>query len=173
MIKTSFATKPSKNLLLLINMAEFDKVDVGDGDCEDKTVKRLPFKNSNGVKNYLTPKARLAFIQLRKAFIEALIFQHFDLKCHIQIKIDASRYNICSILSQVSNLGQWHSVAYYLQKMILAKTQYETHNYKFLAIVEEFKIWQYYLKDHKNKVFVITDHNHLCHFIDTKSLSSC
>ena len=32
---------------------------------------------------FLTPKARLAFSQLRQAFIEALILHHFDLKCYI------------------------------------------------------------------------------------------
>ena len=36
---------------------------IGGGDCENKTVERLPLtsKNLNGATSYLTSKARLAF----------------------------------------------------------------------------------------------------------------
>ena len=56
--------------------------------------------------------------------------------------------------------------------MISAETWYETHNGELLAIVKVFKIWRYYLEGCKYKVLVLTDHNNLCHFMDTKSLSS-
>ena len=36
--------------------------------------------------------------------------------------------------------------------MILAKTQYETHDGKLLAIVEVFKIWQHALEDCKHEL---------------------
>ena len=71
-----------------------------------------------------------------------------------------------------SETGQWHPVAYYLWKLIPAKTCYETHNAKLLAIVKAFKNWCYYLEDCKYKVLVLTDHNNVRRFIDTKSLSS-
>ena len=76
MLKTNSTTRLSLNLLLLIDVAERDQVDVGDScDCEDETVKRLPLisKNLTRVIGYLTSKARLAFTQLRKAFIKASI----------------------------------------------------------------------------------------------------
>ena len=41
-----------------------------------------------------------------------------------------------------------------------------------LAIVKAFKTWRYYLEGRKHKVFVLTNHNNLRWFIDTKSLSS-
>ena len=59
-------------------MAENTEVDsVGGSDCKDETVERLPLtsKNSNRATGYLTPKARLTFTQLRKAFTKALILQ--------------------------------------------------------------------------------------------------
>ena len=56
--------------------------------------------------------------------------------------------------------------------MIPAETCYETYDSKLLAIVEAFKTWQHYLEDCKHEVLVLTDHNNLCHFMDTKSLSS-
>ena len=92
-------------------MAENAKISsIGDGgDCEDKTVKRSPliFKNLNGATGYLTPKARLAFIKLRKAFTKAPILWHFDPKYHIQIKTDVLGYANSGVLYQltVDNLG--------------------------------------------------------------------
>ena len=55
--------------------------------------------------------------------------------------------------------------------MISAETQYKIYDGEFLAIVELFKIWQYYLEDCKHKVLVFTNYNNFCHFIDIKSLS--
>ena len=112
-----------------------------------------------------------------------MILQHFDPECHIWIEINASGYTIGGVLSQlISNqvipdrtIGSnvdWHPVAYFSRKMIPAKTRYETHNGELLAIVEAFKTWQHYLEDCKHKIFVLTDYNNLCQFIDTKSLSS-
>lgn len=48
---------------------------------------------------FLTLKARLAFAKLRQAFIKALIFHYFDLKCHICVQINALGYIICRIFS--------------------------------------------------------------------------
>ncbi len=56
--------------------------------------------------------------------------------------------------------------------MIPAETRYETHDGELLAIVKAFKTWRHYLEDYKHKVLVLTDHNNLHHFMDTKSLSS-
>ena len=64
-------------LLLLINIAESDKVGITDSsvdDGKDKMIKKLPFKNLNKAEQYFTLEARLAFIQLKKAFTEAFIF---------------------------------------------------------------------------------------------------
>ena len=56
--------------------------------------------------------------------------------------------------------------------MIPAKTQYKTHNGKLLVIGKVFKTWRNYLKSCKHEVFILTDHNKLRRFMDTKSLSS-
>ena len=172
MLRTSSATRSSKNLLLSLDVAEVDEVGVGGGgDREDETVGRSPSKNSNGATGYLTPDARRAFTQLRQAFTEAPILRHFDPECHIRIETDASGYAIGSVLTQLTDSCRWHPVAYYSQKMIPAKTRYETHDRELLAIVEAFKTWQYYLEACKHKILVLTDHNNLCRFMETKSLS--
>ena len=124
--------------------------------------------------DFLTPGAKLAFTKLRQAFIKALILHHFDLECHIRVETDASGYAIGGVLSQLNlnDLGQWHPVNFFSRKMIPAKTRYETYNGELLAIVEAFKTWRHYLEGSQHKVLILTDHNNLCRFIETKSLSS-
>ena len=55
--------------------------------------------------------------------------------------MDASAYAIGRVLNQLTsdNLGQWHPITFFLQKMIPAETRYETHDNELLAIVEAFK----------------------------------
>ena len=120
-------------------------------------------------------------------FTKVLILQYNDPKCHIWIKTDVLGYAIGKVLSHLtsdqmtldsksnltkSDLSQWYPVAYFIKKMIVAKTCYETYNSELLAIVEAFKTWRYYLEGYKHEVFVLTDYNNLCRFMDTKSLSS-
>ncbi len=57
--------------------------------------------NSSGT-DFLTPKAKKAFIHLRNAFTKAPIFRHFDLEYHIRIKTDALGYAIGRVLSQMT-----------------------------------------------------------------------
>ena len=57
--------------------------------------------------------------------------------------------------------------------MILAKRRYKTHDAELLAIIEAFKNWRHYLESCQYKVLVLTDHNNLRRFMNTKSLSSC
>ena len=121
---------------------------------------------------FLTPAAKLAFAQLKQAFTEAPILRHFDPERHIRLETDASGYAIGGVLSQLDiETGQWHPVAYFSRKMIPAETRYETHDGELLAIVEAFKNWRHYLEGCKHEVLVLTDHNNLRRFMDTKSLS--
>ena len=142
------------------------------------------FRNKKAGTGFLTPEARLAFTQLRQAFVEAPILHHFDPESHIRIETDASGYAIGGVLSQLSSrarpdgvvtkddLGQWHLVAFFSRKMIPAETRYKTHDGKFLAIVEIFKTWRHYLKGCKYEVLILTNYNNFRCFIDIKSLSS-
>ncbi len=92
--------------------------------------------------SFLTSEAKKAFTELRQAFVEAPILNHFDPERHIRIETDVSGYAISGILSQLTSddLGRWHPIAFFSRKiMILAETQYETHDGKLLVIVEAFK----------------------------------
>ena len=113
-------------MLLSKDMIENDKVGIesNDGDCKNKTVKRSFWsKNPNRSAGYLNFSTKLAFTQLRKAFIKISILQYFDLEYYIWTEIDALGYTINRALSQLTldNLDQWNLIAYYLQKMITFK----------------------------------------------------
>ena len=128
-----------------------DKVDDEVGKKDQKIFKsknlfKNLFKSKKIVKtDILIPRTSLTFTKLRQVFVKALILHYFDLKCHIQVQTDVSNYAISEIFSQLTanNLGQWHPVAFFSQKMILAKTRYETHNSELLAMVEAFKTWRH------------------------------
>ena len=124
--------------------------------------------------DFFIPGAKLAFTELRQAFIKAPILYHFDPECHIRVETDASGYAIGEVLSQLTldDLGQWYPVAFFSRKMILVETRYETHDGKVLAIVEAIKMWRHYLEGSQHKVLIITNHNNLRRFMETKSLSS-
>lgn len=57
----------------------------------------------------------------------------------------------------ISEVGQWYPVSFFSWKMILVETWYKTYNQEFLAIVETFKTWRYYLQDCKYEIFDFTN----------------
>ena len=143
MLKTSSFTGLSTIWQSSINEVDEDEVDGGESCGNKKNLsnpsmsKNLTLKDAKrgggnikkGVKaargyDYLTPDIKNAFNYLRHAFTQAPIFQHFDPERHIQIQTNVSGYSINEVLSQVTlnDLGQWHLLAYYSYKIILAKT---------------------------------------------------
>ena len=161
-----------------IDGSGIDDVEVDGGEIEVDEVGKKGRKTSKSQKmvgsDFLTPGAKLAFTELRQAFLKAPILHHFDPERHIRIETDASGYAIGGVLSQLTSddSGRWHLVAFFSCKMIPAETRYETHDGELLAIVEAFKTWRHYLEGSQHEVLVLTDHNNLRRFMDTKSLSS-
>ena len=67
-------TQLGKNLLLSFKKTKDIDIGANDGDYENKIIKKLLFKNSNKITSYLTTKARLTFILLKKAFTKLYSF---------------------------------------------------------------------------------------------------
>ena len=160
-----------------INDGKLDGGEFGNDEVGKKVQKLSKSKNLSKKtvgSDFFIPGARLAFIELRQAFIKAPIFYHFDSKCHIRIETDAFGYAIGGVFSQLTldDSGQWLLVAFSSQKMIPAEIKYETYNGELLAIIEAFKTWRNYLKKSQYEVLVLTDYNNLRQFMDIKSLSS-
>lgn len=61
---------------------------------------------------------------------------------------------------------------FYSRNMILAETWYKTQNQELIDIGEAFKTYCHYLEGFRYEIFIFTNYNNLCQFIDTKSLSS-
>ena len=141
------------------------------------------FDTKNSEPSFLTPKAKLALNRLWLTFIKVPILQHFDLEYHIWIKTEVLGYTIGGVLYQLAsktrldgvitktNLEQWHSIAFFSRKTIPVEIHYKTHNGELLAIVKVFKTWRHYLEDCKYEVSILTDHNDLYRFMDTKNPS--
>ena len=60
------------------------------------------FRNLEARPGFYTSEARLAFTMLKQVFVKSPIFHYFNLKCHIRIESDVSRYVIAGILSQLT-----------------------------------------------------------------------
>lgn len=76
----------------------------GNGIGSDKINNRITNLSSSTKKmsskvDFFNSKASLAFTQLRKAFIKALILHYFNLKLYMQIKTNIAGYIIDKILS--------------------------------------------------------------------------
>ena len=97
---------------------KIDGGEVEDDEVGNKVQKKSKSKNSSkSTLDFLTPRAKLAFTELREAFLKALILHHFDSECHIRIETDASGYAIGGVLSQLTSddLARWHPVAFFSQ----------------------------------------------------------
>ena len=84
---------------------------------------------------------------------------HFDFQLRIRIKTNAVVYVLIDIIFQLQANDRWYSVVFYSKKMISAKRNYETHDQKWLIIVDSFKHWKHYLKNSSEFVEILTDHN--------------
>ena len=121
--------------------------------------------------------ARQTFRRLIKTFTKALMLIHFNLRNLIRIEINASEFVIAAILSQFITLvigveqTQWHSIAFYLKKMILVEIKYETHDQELLFIVAAFQQWRYYFENNHHSVTILTNHNNLRYFMKTTTFN--
>ena len=111
------------------------------------------------------------FKRFHISFISVSMLIHFNFELYLRIKTDASEYALTGILSQFVSEGTWHSVIFWLKKMISAEQQYEIHNQELLAIIMAFKQWRHYLKNSTHSVEVLTDYNNLWGFMNVKSLN--
>lgn len=75
---------------------------IGGDKIDDKNVNLLSkTKKISSKVGFFTFESKLAFTQLKNAFIKVPILYHFDSERYILIEIDASGYIIDGVLSQV------------------------------------------------------------------------
>lgn len=84
------------------------KVDNIDRIYDDKLIIEANLLGEEFETRFFTSGARLVFAKLRQTFRPASVLRHFDLECHIQMKIDILDYAISKISYQLTldGLGQ-------------------------------------------------------------------
>ena len=146
-IQTWFESKTLRELQIFLEFANFYKRFVRFYVKITRALTKL-FKESKQRRqsgSFIFEKAaRQAFRRFIKTFTKTLMLIHFDFRNLIKVEIDASEFVIAAILFQLITLvtgvkqTQWHSIAFYLKKMILVEIRYETHDQELLFIVAAF-----------------------------------
>jgi len=116
-------------------------------------------------------EAEAAFRELKHRFTTAPILAHFDPKKPVIIETDASDFALGAVLSQRSEEGWLHPVAFHSRKFQPAEINYESHDKELLAIVDAFKHWRRYCQRATHQVQVFSDHHNLEYFTTTKVLN--
>ena len=111
------------------------------------------------------------FQQLKKAFTEALILQHFDWTHEVTVEINTSDTVIAGVLLQKNEDDWLQPMIYFFSKMFLTEINYNIYDKKLLAIIQVFEEWHSELKDSEKPVQVLCDHKNLEWFMTIKSLS--
>ena len=121
----------------------------------------------------LGTKGTEAFQKLKDAFLGVPILAHFERNRETRVEVDASGGAISGILSQLvpneAGVPQWRPIDFYSRKLIQAEYNYDTHDKELLAIVKSLEHWRHYLDG--VTFVVLTDHNNLKYFIETKVLN--
>ena len=122
--------KADNNKIVEDDGGRADEMVVNSSKSKNKKSRKLTYMPNIGATkkpNFLTSNTKKGFNHLRLAFIETLIFRHFNLENHIRIKTDISNYAIGRVSSQLNldsyaSSNQWHLIAYFFRKMIPAET---------------------------------------------------
>ena len=111
-----------------------------------------------------------AFQEIKRRFQIAPLLRHYDPDLETRVETDASGRGMGGVLSQQIQ-GKWHPIAFYSKKFSSEETRYVTGDQEMLAIVHAYREWRYYLESSAKTVTMITDHEALLKFMDTKVLA--
>ena len=84
-------------------------------------------------------EADQAFEALEKAFTTLPILIHPDFQKPFFLECDASDFSLGAVLSQPSEDGCLHPVAFHSRKFTAVEINYEIHDKELLAIIDSFQ----------------------------------
>ena len=103
-------------------------------------------KNEKQIDEFVwNEKTITIFNKFIRMFIKTFMLIHFDSNNQIMIEINVSNFAIAKIIFQfvknfhIENQTQWHSIVFYLRKIIFVEIKYSTHDQKLFVIVKNFK----------------------------------
>ena len=111
-----------------------------------------------------------AFDKLKAIFITEPILAQFDWDRETVVETDSSGWSTSGVLSQYSDDGLLHPVAYYSKKMNAHEANYEIHDKELLAVINCLKEWDAELRS-VEKFTVVTDHKNLEYFMKPRQLN--
>ena len=99
------------------------------------------------------------------------ILFHSDFKKAFFLKSDASNFVLGAVISQHSENGCLHPIAFHWQKFTTVEINYEIHNKELLTIVNSFQEWPHFLEETQHLVTIYTNHKNLEDFMSTRVLN--
>lgn len=118
-----------------------------------------------------TKEAQQAFEQLKEAITSEPVLAMFDPDRQVKLETDASNFALGGQIGQRHDDGMLHPIAFYSHKMHGAELNYPIYDKEFLAIINCFKEFRYYLRGSKHQVKVFTDHKNIAYFATTQELN--
>ena len=90
-------------------------------------------------------KIQETFFNLKIAFINVFILQHYDWSVALQMKINAFNCDVENMFNQKNNDDQWYFIAFMNYKFKEVKKWWNTHDKELYTIILRFKNWRHYL----------------------------
>ena len=116
-------------------------------------------------------EADQAFEALKKAFTTTPILIHPNFQKPFFLESDASDFALGVVLSQPSEDGRLHSIAFHSRKFTVAEINYDIYDKELLAIVDSFQEWRHFLEGAQHPVTIYTDYKNLEYFMSAKVLN--
>ena len=132
-----------------------------------KNAKKRKFK----LKLIMFSKNRDSFRRLWNVFIKIFLLRHFDFSIKILLEMNALKFAISKILSQLIENQKWHLIVFWSRKIASSKRNYKVKKQKLLIIVNVCKKWRHYVEEFTHSIRVVIDHVNLWQFLIIKILS--
>lgn len=112
-----------------------------------------------------------AFDDLKHAITSQPILTFADDSRPFQIEADSSDFATGAVLSQPSDDGKWHPVAFMSKSLNAVEWNYEIHDKEMLAIIRALEEWRHYLEGARHNFEIWTDHKNLEYFCTAQKLN--
>ena len=110
-------------------------------------------------------KSRPSLSRPQNCFHNAPILVYPNFSKPFFLKNDASDYAVETILSQKEEDKRLHPIAFHSKKFTTIEINYEIHNKEFLAIVDSFQEWKYFLEGVVHPITIYTNKKNLEYFM--------
>ena len=112
-----------------------------------------------------------SFEALKRAFTSAPILVMADLSKPFILECDASDYATGAVLSQRTEDGQVHPVAFFSKSLNNAERNYDIYDKELLAVVRALGEWRHYLEGSQHTIDILSDHKNLLYFSTARTLT--